>query len=95
MKVKLSGWSIALLLIIIILVLDLIGIIPHVNSWDILWIVVTIGSAWLIYYIFLKEKIGSLNPAGSMVSPFARASSTFSLSIIPASCASETGSGGT
>jgi hypothetical protein len=55
MKIKLSGWSIALLLIVIVLALNLAGII-HVDAWGIFGIVVTIGCAWLIYYIFLRKK---------------------------------------
>lgn len=55
MEIKLSGWSIALLLIVIILVLNLVGII-HVDAWGIFGIVVTIGCAWLIYWIFLKKR---------------------------------------
>lgn len=55
MEIKLSGWSIALLLIAIVLALNLAGIID-VDAWGIFGLVVTIGCAWLIYYIFLKKK---------------------------------------
>jgi hypothetical protein len=55
MKVKLSGWSIALLLILIVLALNLLGII-HVDAWGIFGLVVTIGCAWLIYWIFLRKR---------------------------------------
>ena len=55
MKVKLSGWSIALLIIVIVLALNLAGII-HVDAWGIFGIVVTIGCAWLMYWTFIKKE---------------------------------------
>lgn len=55
MDIKLSGWSIALLLIAIVLALNLFGII-NVDAWGIFGLVVTIGCAWLIYWVFLRKK---------------------------------------
>jgi hypothetical protein len=55
MKVKLSGWSIALLLIAIVLLLNVAGII-HVDAWGLFGIAVTIVCAWAILYLFVKKK---------------------------------------
>lgn len=55
MKIKLSGWSIALLLIAIVLALNLTGLI-HVDAWGIFGLAVTVVCAWAIYRIFLQRR---------------------------------------
>jgi presenilin-like A22 family membrane protease len=55
MKIKLSPWSIALLLIIIVLALNIFHVI-NVDPWGIFGIVVSVACAWAIYYIFLRKK---------------------------------------
>jgi presenilin-like A22 family membrane protease len=55
MKIKLSPWSIVLILIIIVLVLNLFNVIK-VDAWGIFGIVVSVACAWAIYYIFLRKR---------------------------------------
>ena len=55
MKIRLSPWSIALLLIAIVLSLNVFHII-NVDAWGIFGLVVTIVCAWAIYWIFLRKK---------------------------------------
>ncbi len=55
MKIKLSGWSIALLLIAIVLALNLVGFI-RVDAWGIFGLAVTVVCAWAIYRLFLKKE---------------------------------------
>jgi hypothetical protein len=55
MKIKLSPWSIALLLIVIVLALNVFHVI-NVDAWGIFGIVVSVACAWAIYYIFLRKR---------------------------------------
>jgi hypothetical protein len=55
MKIKLSPWSIVLLLIAIVLALNVFHVIT-VDAWGIFGLVVSVASAWAIYYIFLRKK---------------------------------------
>lgn len=55
MKIKLSPWSIALLLIIIVLALNIFHVI-NVDAWGIFGLVVSVACAWAIYYIFLRKR---------------------------------------
>ena len=54
MELKLSPWSVALLLIIVVLALNVLGIV-HVDAWGIFGLAVTIACAWAIYRIFLRK----------------------------------------
>jgi len=55
MKIKLSPWSIVLLLIVVVLALNVFHVI-NVDAWGIFGIVVSVACAWAIYYIFLKKR---------------------------------------
>jgi hypothetical protein len=55
MKIKLSPWSIALLLIAIVLALNVFHVIT-VDAWGIFGIVVSVACAWAIYWIFLRKR---------------------------------------
>ena len=55
MKIKLSPWSLVLLLIVIVLALNVLHVIS-VDAWGIFGLVVSVACAWAIYYIFLRKK---------------------------------------
>lgn len=55
MKWRLSIWSIAVLLVIIILVLNLVGII-NLDPWGLFGAALTIFCLWLLAKLFLPEK---------------------------------------
>ena len=55
MKIKLSPWSIVLLLIVIVLALNVVHVIT-VDAWGIFGLVVSVACAWAIYYIFLRKR---------------------------------------
>lgn len=55
MKIKLSPWSLVLLLIVIVLALNVFHVIS-VDAWGIFGIVVSVACAWAIYYIFFKKR---------------------------------------
>lgn len=55
MKIRLSPWSIVLLLIAIVLALNALRVIS-VDAWGIFGIVVSVACAWAIYWIFLRKR---------------------------------------
>lgn len=55
MDIKLSPWSIVLLLIVIVLLLNVFHII-NVDAWGFFGIVVSVACAWAIYWIFLRRR---------------------------------------
>jgi len=54
MKVKLTVWSVALLLIIVLLLLNLLHVI-NVDAWGVFGLAVTVVCLWLIYRIFYRK----------------------------------------
>lgn len=54
MKLKLSVWSAALILLLALLVLNLLRII-QIDPWGIFGLAVTLACVWAIYTIFIKK----------------------------------------
>jgi hypothetical protein len=56
MKVKLSPWSVALGLLIILMAASIMGLVPFFTPWDVFWMFLLVACVWLIVRVFFSGK---------------------------------------
>ena len=56
MPLKLSPWSVALGLLLILMVATILGWVPFLTPWDVFWMVMLVACVWLIKRVFFSGK---------------------------------------
>ncbi len=58
MALKLSPWSAALGLLILLMLAAILGLVPFLTPWDVFWMVLLVACVWLIVRVFFSGKKG-------------------------------------
>ncbi len=56
MAFKLSPWSAALGLLILLMLAAILGLVPFLTPWDVFWMVLLVACLWLIVRVFFSGK---------------------------------------
>lgn len=57
MRLKLSPWSAALGLLLLLMIASMLGLVP-LTPWNVFWIVLLVACVWLIMRVFFSGKKG-------------------------------------